>query len=82
MKLHASLRMLLIAFLASSSLAHAVDLSDAAILKPDTQDRNLKFSGIAESKGTPQHITLVDSGIGALQKRLEMINSAKHTIDI
>lgn len=72
MKLFLKPSNLLAAALVVTNFAHA-NLSDLEITRPHTKDMNLKFSGIATSDGIPQHITLVDSGVGALKKRLDMV---------
>lgn len=81
MKLFSKPSTLLAAALVLTNLAHA-DISNLAITRPHTKDTNLKFSGVATSDGIPQHITLVDSGVGALKKRLDMVNSATKSIDV
>ncbi len=45
--------------------------------------RNMKDSeGVYRRRTEPQQVTIVDSGLAALKKRLDMIENAKHTIEM
>jgi putative cardiolipin synthase len=72
----------LLGFCLSASSVAMADLSNLALSKHHTKDNHLQFPGVASSNGVPQHITLVDNGVAAIKKRLDMIASAKQTIDV